>query len=189
MCAAVTQTTGLGEDNCAVVGQSDFRKRRLMPAPTFNIEAIVRLTASTGDFADTFGDANGDALFLKLVILLEMAVATQDFIGTLRNTSIEFDATQLFAVQMVNLTTVSDYSVIVANQNDDDKTDQLSDGAFAGIVIGVVVAAALILAALWYICNRQNRDTTKHVKPAAKDGANNDHQYAVAASGNREETV
>ncbi len=160
VCAAVVETTGIQEDGCEIVSQAaDFSwLRRLTTAPSHTIQAVARITSSTGDFADTLNDANGDALYDKIVTLLETAVNSDDFSKTVREKSAEFGAVSTLFVGNVNFT-ASPYSD--PNGVEDDDTQDLTKGEYAGIIVAaIVIAVVSVLLVWWCLCKRGSHQNT-----------------------------
>ncbi len=107
----------------------------------------VRLFASTGDFAETFADANGDRLYEMLVAALQTAVDSKTFMQTLREKSLEFSAANTMFVGDVTFTPYP-YAVVPNGPQDDHK--DVTKGQFAGIIISAVFITVVLVLAVWY---------------------------------------
>lgn len=108
------------------------------------------LRCSSGDYVDTENDNTADNLYAKLVDLLTVATTNTVFANTLQDLSGDHNTTAFDGVTV----TAADFTpfIVVVYSTEKDATDDLSDEALAGIVIGAVVAAFLIILAVWYGC-------------------------------------
>lgn len=114
---------------------------------SWTIKAATQLNIPVD--STTYTDAN--ALYAQLTQKLSDAVTSGSFTEQLQIVALllEADALQVVSVDQVDSSpaAVNDFTPGGSGSNDD-----LSDGAIAGIVIGSVVGAALIAAALYYFC-------------------------------------
>ncbi len=184
---------GLADDSCVFKGQSsDFRRSRQLTnsngITTYTIKAEVSVTATTENFPDTQGDPTGEALFAKLTGLLTQAIESKAFIQTVREKSVEFNATITQYVGEVNFTAAETFTVEDnTSVNEDEKKDKggLSTGAIIGIVLGAVVGCALCLSFLWVVClGGGKRKKEAVVQPSAGYGGTGNGRQVVAGGNN-----
>jgi hypothetical protein len=186
VCAAVAHVIGLDIsqvnvlDSTSVAPETRLRRegRRLQ---SYNVAVVVRITSSTEDFEDTAVTRDAQALFEKLSTVLLASVNTFDFATTLRAFSVTHAAT---VTENVGRVTVGDVdteytevqfiflncvfacvinSTIMSHQvttsGSDDKNDDLSEGEYAGVVIGVVAVFLLIVGGVYFLTRNVQSDS------------------------------
>jgi hypothetical protein len=80
---------------------------------------------------------------------LAVAVSGTTFNDALKTASIAYGATDTVNAQATGVTSSAPVVVAIPVSSNDD--DELSGGAIAGIVIGVLVFVALVGAGVWYL--------------------------------------
>jgi hypothetical protein len=160
VCSALEWTLGLQESGVWFKNQ--------VAVDATQLKTVVGVEASTGDFSDTAQDSTGEALYAKLVALMETAVESDVLTETVRAMSADLN-TSCF-VHVTNVTfEAGPFIVVVPSDGSDADDDGLSGGELAGVIVGSVVGGMLLFCLLWFVlCGGAAKQTTRDHKPVAQ---------------------
>lgn len=136
--------------------------RRMLKAGKSLFTTSWKVFATTRlDLPVSAGDTtNTTLLYIQKTSLLNSAISSNQFTAQLQRVATQLGSDSLATAQaegVANSAATVDNDLQYPPTNDED--DTLSDGAIAGIVIGSVVFAALVIALIYYFVN--GRSATK----------------------------
>jgi hypothetical protein len=167
--SATATSMGVTEDTVKFVGASfSVQARRALRATDVPLFATLYNCVATTQVdvpISTMGTTNATELYLTLTRNLNTAMSDGSFTSTMQEVALALNATVLASADATGVTNSA--PTIENSVADDDSSgggdSALTGGAIAGIVIGVLVGAAL-LGAVFYYCsiNGGRKNHTPH---------------------------
>lgn len=129
----------------AVSSSSNFKKGSLASSTQISYSVYIPNTASVGYSSAT-------QAYNATTSSLQASLSTDYFTTTLQQTAFSMGSTSM---ESVSSNTASPSDPVIAPVSGDDDDDGLSDGAIAGIVIGVIAFVAIVSGAVYWYLNKQ----------------------------------
>ncbi len=121
----------------------------------------LRIIASLVGFADA------EDCFEHFSANLIAAIQSGSLQTQILAVAVELGASELFTLSSMNITTIVNSGIVTTTLTTDKNMEVLSDGNFAGVVVGIVVSFAMLLLAM-YLCIAIHNSSVKTVSGIGK---------------------